>query len=135
MLITALALLSSACAPAPLSDSQLRDVRAAPSPFARLPLDLTYTDEQGAARSIGALLAPGTTALVFVDYRCRNLCGVGLPLLADALAASKIPPCRIVAIGLDPTETPADATAFRRRHLTGTDCTIALLTSDRRSID
>lgn len=83
---------------------------------ARVPLDAAVTDEAGRRRYL-AELVDGTRPVLLVPgyYRCARLCGLVMRGLLQALDAGGAPRAqwRIVGIGIDPDETPADA---RARH-------------------
>src|SRR5690349_1582810 len=83
---------------------------------AYLPLDSEVTDEAGHLRRL-ADLVDGTRPVLLVPgyYRCAQLCGLVMRGLLEALHAGGMPRTRwrIVGIGIDPQETPADA---RARH-------------------
>lgn len=82
----------------------------------RLPLDVVATDEAGHALRL-ANLVDGTRPVLLVPgyYRCAQLCGLVMRGLLEALHASGASRAqwRIVGIGIDPTETAADARARR----------------------
>jgi protein SCO1/2 len=78
----------------------------------QVPLDLSFHDSRGAARSLGALLQSRATVLVPGYYGCANLCGAVRAGVAHAVERSGFVPGRqfnVVLISIDPRETPADA--------------------------
>lgn len=81
-----------------------------------VPLDLAVTDEAGRAEHL-ANVVDGSRPVLLVPgyYRCPQLCGLVMRGLLDALQASGADRAtwRIVGIGIDPSETPADAKARR----------------------
>jgi protein SCO1/2 len=81
----------------------------------QVPLDVRVTDEDGLHRALGNYV-DGTRPVLLVPgyYRCAQLCGLVMQSLLDSLHASGVPRSgwRIVAVSIDPRETPADA---RRR--------------------
>lgn len=83
---------------------------------ARVPLDTAVTDEAGHRLQLASLV-DGTRPVLLVPgyYRCPQLCGLVMRGLLDALQASGAAHAqwRIVGIGIDPAETPADAQARR----------------------
>lgn len=83
---------------------------------ARVPLGIAVTDEAGQALRLSDLV-DGTRPVLLVPgyYRCAQLCGLVMRGLLDALQASGVgrTAWRIVGIGIDPQETPADARARR----------------------
>lgn len=80
-------------------------------------LSLTFTDAQGARRSLANFTA-GKPSLVLLGYhRCPNLCGLAQVGLAQALAATGLRPSSysVVFATIDPAETPADALEAQRK--------------------
>ena len=98
---------------------------------ARLPLDTEVTDEAGRLRHL-ADLVDGTRPVLLVPgyYRCAQLCGLVMRGLLEALHAGGVPRTRwrIVGIGIDPDQTPADA---RARHALDAAYADSLPGSDR----
>ncbi len=89
---------------------------------ASAPLALAFRDQGGRATTLGAALGGRPGLLIFQDYRCRTLCGPTLAILAAAVKPSGLEPgrdFRLVAIGLNPRETPADAAAMQQARLGG----------------
>src|SRR5581483_4799971 len=79
--------------------------------------NLAFTDATGQQQRLAALIG-GKPALVLPGYhRCPGLCGVAQRDLAEALAATKLPPqsYTVLFASIDPAETPADATAARTK--------------------
>jgi protein SCO1/2 len=84
---------------------------------AAVPLDLPFTDASGRAVRLGSYFGDGRPVILVLGYhRCPNLCGLAMHGLLEALDAGGLPPrdYRIVAVSIDPEETPADALARRR---------------------
>lgn len=83
---------------------------------ARVPLDVAVTNETGQPQRL-ADVVDGTRPVLLVPgyYRCPQLCGLVMRGLLDSLQASGAGRAkwRIVGVGIDPTETPADARARR----------------------
>jgi protein SCO1/2 len=89
-------------------------------PGALLPRELTLIDETGQPVRLGDLAQGKPTLVALVYFRCPNLCGVVLGDLLSGLQAAALSPAndyRLVAVSIDPGETPADAAAAKRRHL------------------
>jgi protein SCO1 len=87
---------------------------------AQAPLDTRFIDQAGRPATLRTALGGRPAVLLFEDYRCNTLCGPALTLAAHALADSGLRPGRdvgLVAIGLNPRETPADARAIRDSRL------------------
>jgi protein SCO1/2 len=83
-----------------------------PPPFARAPMGLSFKDQYGRTVSLGQLAAGKPLVLTPVQHNCRNLCGISLLALRNALTAQRLRPgadFNVVAFGIDPRETPADA--------------------------
>lgn len=87
---------------------------------AQLPLDVAVRDEDGTPRRL-ADFVDGRRPVLLVPgyYRCPQLCGLVMRGLLESLNASGAGPAawRIVGIGIDPSETPADARERRGRDL------------------
>jgi protein SCO1/2 len=79
--------------------------------------DLAFTDATGRHDRLVGFTA-GKPALVLPGYhRCPGLCGVAERDLAEALAATELPTdsYAVLFASIDPSETPADATAARSK--------------------
>jgi protein SCO1/2 len=83
---------------------------------ATLPLELAFVDSRGAPVQLGDYFGKRPVLLVLGYYRCPNLCGLVMHSVLEALEASGLPrhAWRVVGIGIDPQETPADAAARQR---------------------
>lgn len=116
-LALALALVAPAAqAAAPIDPSRLASISS--SPGARAPMDGVFQDQTGRAVTLAQLSAGKPMVLVPVQHGCRNLCGLTLTGLASAIAGQPLRPGRdfaLVAFGIDPRETPADAMASEQR--------------------
>ncbi len=87
-----------------------------PHPGALLP-DATFTDETGHSVDLRRLLGARPSILTLGYYHCPNLCGVVRADLFAALQASGLAPGRdyeVVALSIDPHETPQNAAAAKR---------------------
>jgi len=81
-------------------------------PGARIPLDLPFQDETGRTASLRSLGGGRPIVLAPVLHKCPNICGVTLGGLADAVAGQpRDPDFVVVALSIDPHETPGDAAA------------------------
>ena len=121
-LAAALVALAVAPARAELSRAALAQVGVYAPQGARAPLDARFTDQDGRALSLGAALGGRPGLLVFEDFRCKTLCGPALSIVAAGIKDSGLTPgrdLRLVAVGLNPRETPADARALRDSRLSG----------------
>ena len=81
-----------------------------------LPLDARFRDESGDETSLGRLLDGRPVVLALVYYECPMLCNLILDGLVRALREVPLAPgedFQVIAISIDPTETPA--AAERRR--------------------
>jgi protein SCO1/2 len=87
---------------------------------AALPLDATFRDERGAEVPLGAYFRrdrPVVLALVY--YRCPMLCNLVLNGLSSAVREVGLDPEQdfdVVAISIDPTESPALAAAKKQAY-------------------
>lgn len=81
-------------------------------PGAQIPLAALLRDEQGREVRLSDLMAGKPLILTLIYFRCPNICGVTRAGLFGALAESGLIPGRdyvLVALSIDPSETPADA--------------------------
>lgn len=83
-------------------------------PGAQLPLEAQIVDAAGRQVTLASALG-GKPAVVVLEYlRCKNLCGLVLRGAVHAMAKSGLEPGRdlnLVAVSIDPRETPQDAAA------------------------
>ncbi|PSC06479.1 SCO family protein [Alsobacter soli] len=108
-------LLQPGAARAALTRSELDGVRSAAAPGAVLPLDAAFRDASGRPLRLRDALGGRPALLIPVDYACRSLCGPALALVgaaADAIPAQRGRDYRIVAVGMDPAQTPEQARAM-----------------------
>lgn len=113
-------LLLAAPAGAALTPAELEGAASAPPPGARLPAALRFADQDGRATTLGKAAAGRPVVLLFADYTCRQLCGVGLTLTAGALHDAGLIPgrdYRLIVLGFDPKDKAADARRMRDTHL------------------
>jgi protein SCO1 len=97
-----------------------------------LPLDAPFVDASGGAVRLGDYFRgdaahPAVPVLVVLGYyRCRNLCETEMEGVLQALAASGLArrDYRVLAVSIDPDETPADAAARRRLDLQVADFSV-----------
>jgi protein SCO1/2 len=111
-LLILLCALLGACArrPEPFDPFHLAGVD--PRPGAAVPLDLPVRDEAGRVTTLRALAHGLPLVLAPVQHHCPNICGLTLDGLAGAVAGQGRRPGRdfvLVAFGIDPRETSADA--------------------------
>jgi len=100
--------------------SQIQRVEAVPAANATLPLDLGFSNDTGQPITLGEAIGHGPAVVVFVDYTCRTLCGPILELTLAGLSRSGLRPgndYRLIAIGIDPRDSVADAQAIRAARL------------------
>jgi protein SCO1/2 len=79
---------------------------------AQAPLDLPFRDESGRAVRLGDYFGQAPVVMVLAYYRCPNVCSVSLHQLSDALRQLSFASGQqynVVAVSIDPSETPADA--------------------------
>lgn len=83
-------------------------------PGAQLPLDAALDDSAGRPATLATALG-GKPSIVILEYlRCKNLCSLVLSGAAQAIAKAGLVPARdvnLVAVSIDPRDTPADAAA------------------------
>jgi protein SCO1/2 len=89
---------------------ELEGVGITEVPGARIPLDLEFIDERGAAVRLGDYFAKGRPVILTLNYyRCPMLCGLMLNGLLDGLRELAWQPgeqFEIVTVSIDPSETP-----------------------------
>lgn len=81
-----------------------------------LPLDTQFRDESGRATTLGAYFGQRPVLLALVYYTCPMLCNQILTGVAAGLRPLSLRPGRdfnVVAISINPAETPADAAGKR----------------------
>jgi protein SCO1 len=112
--------LPSPSRPAPGGGSDLVKLAFRPHPGARLPLTTTLTDESGRPVTLGTYFGKSPVILILDYLRCTSLCGVTLRnLVAGALDKLPLEPGRdyqLVAISIDPRDTPESAAAARTKY-------------------
>ncbi len=89
-------------------------------PGALLPLASVFRDERGIAVTLGDVLEHKPAILALVYYDCPNLCTVVLTRLLNSLAEVDLTAGRdftVVAMSIDPMETPALAAEKRANYL------------------
>jgi protein SCO1 len=99
---------------------ELAGISAAPPADARLPLELTFRDDNGDTATIATALAGHPAVLIFADYTCRTLCGPILEFAASGLAKTGLRPgvdYRLVVIGINPRDGFDSAHAMRAAHI------------------
>lgn len=136
--LLAILLLASA-GPARLSAADFSGLAFQPHPGAQLPLDLRLRDEHGRAVPLGQFFGATPVVLVLEYLHCKILCGLALDSLATALDALPLDAGRdfqVVAVSIDPRDTPADAAAAKAKYLaiyrhTGTGAGWHFLTGSR----
>jgi len=85
-----------------------------------LPLDATFTDENGRRVTLGDYFGRKPVVLAFVYYQCPMLCTQVMNGISSAL---KVLPFKagddfdVVLVSFDPRDTPADAAEKERAHL------------------
>lgn len=103
-----------------LTAAQLADLHFRQHPGAPLPLETRFTDEGGNTVRLGQFFRGKPVVLVLEYLHCTTLCGVVLGNLAQALDHVPLDAGRdfqVVAVSIDPHETPADARAAKAQHL------------------
>jgi protein SCO1/2 len=122
ILLFGLWLLGAAEAHPALAGQPLPDLAFRPHPGAALPLQATFRDERGRTEPLSSFFTGKPVVLVLEYLRCRTLCGLTLQRLIAALDALPLDAgrdFRLVAISIDPRDTPEDAGAAKRRYLSG----------------
>lgn len=101
-------------------NSELAALAFQPHPGARLPLHTALIDETGRPVTLGTYFGKSPIILVLDYLRCTSLCGVTLRnLIAGTLDKLPLEPGRdyqLVAISIDPRDTPVDAATARAKY-------------------
>lgn len=105
-----------------IQPSAFADLGFEQHPGAQVPLDVTLHDEQGRPVRLADYLH-GLPVVLVLDYlHCPNLCGLVLGNLAQALQGLEHADMKagrdfqMVAVSIDPRETPADARAAHAKY-------------------
>jgi protein SCO1 len=117
-----LGVLASAVTPlAAAAGDDLADLAFRPHPGDRLPLATHFVDQQGRAVTLGDYFGKSPVILVLDYLRCTSLCAVTLHNLVtgalDRLPLESGRDYQLVAISIDPRDTPADAAAARAKYV------------------
>ena len=107
-----------------------------------LPLDATFTDEDGRNITLGSLYGHRPVVLGFVYYNCPMLCTQVLNALTSTVSTLSLDAGKdfdLVLISFDPRETPAQAAAKKAEYLhrykrPGTDAGWHFLTGPQEQI-
>ena len=86
----------------------------------QLPLNLEFTDDTGKLVPLSAYFGRVPAVLMLVYYRCPMLCSEEMEGLASALQMVNFRPGKdfnIIAVSIDPTETPEMAAAKKREYV------------------
>ena len=103
---------------APLPDTS--ELAFQPHPGAHLPLAMQLEDENGRTVDLGGYFSKSPVILVLDYLRCTSLCSVTLRNIVESLDALPLAVGRdyqLVAISIDPRDTPADAAAAKAKYL------------------
>jgi protein SCO1/2 len=120
--LAAITLLSMLCIPAPraavaAAPPNVAGLRFSPHPGATLPADADFRDQTGRTVRLGAMLRARPAIITLGYYHCPNLCGAERDDLFSALQQSGLvagADYQVIALSIDPHETPADAAAAWR---------------------
>ena len=90
-----------------------------PKPGAAVPAGLGFVDETGARVTLADYLGRHPVILAPVDFDCKNICGVTLADLFNALSQVTLDAgsFAVLVVSIDPRETGADAKVARTRNL------------------
>lgn len=116
IVLAVLSVALAAPAAARIDQSNFASLAFRQHPGAQLPLDARFLDESGHPVILGAAFGGRPTVVVLEYLRCQNLCGLVLSSATAALAKAQLTPGRdvnLVAVSIDPRDTPADAAAAR----------------------
>jgi protein SCO1 len=116
LLLTGLALMLSTPANARIDAGEFASLGFRQHPGAQLPLGAQLRDESGRPIALGSAFAGRPTVLVLEYLRCQNLCSLVLSGATAAMIQAHLTPgkdANLVAVSIDPRDTPADAAAAR----------------------
>lgn len=113
--------LVAAAAPAQTADgaNDLAALSIRPHTGAQLPLSTTFADENGRQVALADYFGKTPVILVLEYLRCTSLCSVTLRNILETLDHTPLVAGRdfqLVAISIDPRDTPADATVARMKY-------------------
>jgi protein SCO1/2 len=123
-----------------LQPTVTRELHFHQHPGARLPLGTRFHDASGRAVHLADFFKDKPVVLVLEYMRCRNLCGLVLRDTVHTL--SRVPLAaghdyEVVAISIDPRDTPRDAARARREYFSDAGSSAAgwhFLTGERSDI-
>jgi protein SCO1/2 len=107
-------LLIAAPARAVVDPAAFKDLAFRQHPGAQLPLNAQLVDASGRPTTLGSALAKRPAVVVLEYLHCSNLCSLVLSGATRAMADAGLVPGRdvdLVAISIDPRDTPRDAAA------------------------
>ncbi|HEU0155978.1 MAG TPA: SCO family protein [Stellaceae bacterium] len=107
---------------APAAGADLSGFAFQPHPGARLPLGSPLFDENGHRVALGQFFGKRPVVVVLDYLRCKTLCGVTLRRVAAALDALPLDAGRdyeVVAVSIDPRDTPSDLAAAKAKDTGG----------------
>jgi protein SCO1/2 len=101
------------------AEDDLTDLAFRPHPGNELPLAVPLRDERGESVSLGQFFTGKPVLLVLQYLRCKTLCGLTLSNVVTALDALPFTAGRdfqMVALSIDPRDTPADAASAKAKY-------------------
>lgn len=104
------------------SSDDLSALAFRPHPGAQLPLAVPLADESGQAVTLGRYFAEKPVVLVLEYLRCKSLCGLTLENVVAALDELPLDAGRdfqLLAVSIDPRDTPAAVALARAKYLAG----------------
>ncbi len=120
ILVLAMAIIAPTAGASAYSKDNLAGFAFHPHPGAELPLAASLVDENGREVKLGAYFT-GRPVIVVLDYlRCKSLCGITLSGLFTALNALPVDAgqdFQMLAISIDPRDTPADNAKAKAKYL------------------
>jgi protein SCO1/2 len=114
---------AAAAAQSAFTANQLEALTFHQHPGAGLPLDTLLIDESGNPVRLGSYFKARPVILVLDYLHCKTLCGFVLSDLARTLGEVPLAPGKdfeVLAISIDPRDTPADSRAARAKYLART---------------
>jgi protein SCO1/2 len=105
-----------------LTEQQVSEVAVTPTPGARVPTDLVFTNIEGRDVTLGEAIAGRPTLLLPADFTCAQICGPALSIAASALGQTGLHAgidYSVVVVGIDAQDGLDDARRFTRGQIGG----------------
>lgn len=118
-----------------VTQAQLDNLKLAPPPGARVPLDLVFRDLDNHSVTLGEAMGKRPTLLLPADYTCKQICGPALAITAGALVGTGLKAgtdYSLVIFGIDAHDGVDAARKFTNAQVGGPG--VSVLTGDKAAI-